>query len=230
MITFTGVKNGDRKIQSVLIDIEQEGGNLFTDQMEVKSLMTLEGTDFAIGSEVSEINPKMLEERIEQNPFIKEAQVFRDLKGHLQVKVKQSKPIARLVHSDKQDQYIDVDGEILPVNAKHTARVPLINANGFKWEENLRETPYGTKVYELLAFIERDEFWKAQIAHVTVLENGEVELFPQITKQKIMLGKPDDLEKKFKNLMIFYKEILPKKGWNLYSQVNLKFDNQIICE
>lgn len=231
LITFSGIKNSDRQVKDIDITIAQEDGNFFTDQLEVMSLMTIDASDFIVGSELSELNPKVLEERIEKNPFIKDAQVYRDLKGTLKVSVEQSKPIARVLIKGGEDKYIDMDGRILPVNAKHTARVPLFETTfDFSWEKDLNESTYGSKVFELLKFVEASEFWRAQIAHVIVLENGDVELLPQVTKQKIALGKPENLDAKFARLKIFYKEILPKKGWNTYSLVNLKYDNQIICE
>ncbi len=231
LITFTGIKNSDRTVQEIDITIAQEDGNFFTDQMEVMSLMSLDASDFIVGSELSELSPKVLEERIEKNPFIKDAQVYRDLKGVLKVSVEQSKPIARVLINGGEDRYIDTEGRVLPVNAKHTARVPLLETTfDFGWEENLNESTYGNKVFELLKYVESNEFWRAQIAHIIVLEDGDIELLPQVTKQKIALGKPEDLDAKFGRLMVFYKEILPKKGWNTYSLVNLKYDNQIICE
>ncbi len=231
LITFSGVKNAHRKIDGIDITIAQEDGNFFTDQMEVMSLMTIDASDFIIGSELSELKPKILEERIEKNPFIREAQVYRDLKGTLRVAVEQSKPIARVLMREGEDKYIDTEGRILPVNAKHTARVPLLETTfDFGWEKSINESAYGNTVFELLKYIESSDFWRAQITHIVILENGDIELLPQVTKQKVLFGKPENMEAKFARLMIFYKEILPKKGWNTYRQVNLKFDNQIICE
>ncbi len=231
LITFSGAKNHDRKVKSVDISIEQEDGNFFTDKLEVMDLMTLGNTDFIIGSEFSYVNPKTLEERVKANPFVKDAQVFRNLKGHLEVRVVQSKPIARVFIDGKNDKYIDTEGNILPINARHTARVPLVEtAFPFSWKTNLHETNFGVDVFQLLKFIEREAFWKAQIAHVIIQKDGEIKLFPQVTKQTIEFGYPKELDVKFNKLMIFYKEILPIKGWNEYNRVNLKFEDQIICE
>ena len=94
----------------------------------------------------------------------------------------------------------------------------------------MNESDFGLKVFDLLRYIEQDDFWRAQIAHVLVREDGEVELYPQVTKQKIEFGEPKDFEEKFSKLMTFYKEILPRKGWNHYDRVNVKFKDQIICE
>lgn len=231
LIIFTGIKNNSRRIEELNVEIIDEEGNYFTDDMEVIDLMTNKSADYVVGVEMGDLNPKILEQRVETNPFVKDAQVYRDLKGNLLVKVKQSKPIARVLIDGSKDKYIDSDGRVLPVNARHTARVPLIETEfPFSWEQNMNESSYGNQVFDLLTYIEEDEFWKAQIAHLVVKKDGEVELYPQVTKQVIEFGKPDQLEEKFSKLLTFYKEILPKKGWNSYERVNVKFENQIICE
>lgn len=231
LIIFSGVRNNHRPIEEMDVEILEQEGNFFTDDLELIDLMTDKSADYVIGVEMGELNPKILEERVETNPFVKEAQIYRDLKGNLKIKVEQSKPIARVFIDGAKDKYIDTDGRVLPVNAKHTARVPLIETEfPFSWEKNMNESSYGRQVFELLQYIEQDEFWKAQIAHVIVKKNGEIELLPQVTKQTVAFGKPEELEEKFSKLMTFYKEILPKKGWNTYNRVNLKFENQIICE
>jgi cell division protein FtsQ len=63
-----------------------------------------------------------------------------------------------------------------------------------------------------------------------VTESGKVTLYPQITGQLVEFGKPNDVEMKFKKLMIFYKEILPQRGWTRYQRVNLEFEGQVIAE
>ncbi|SNT24217.1 cell division protein FtsQ [Ekhidna lutea] len=231
LITFAGIKNNGREVEEVKVEILDQEGNFFTDHLEVVDLMTDKSTDYVIGVEMGDLDPKVLEERVEANPFVKDAQVYRDLKGNLKVKVEQSKPIARLFIDGQKDRYIDSDGRVLPVNAKHTARVPLMETEfEFMWEKNLKESKYGKQVFDLLTFIEKDEFWRAQIAHIFIRKDGEIDMYPQVTKQVIEFGRPEDLEGKFSKLMTFYKEILPKKGWNTYDRVNLKFENQIICE
>ena len=231
LIIFGSVRNNSRPVSELDVEIIDTEGNFFTDDLEVIDLMTEKNGDYVMGVEMGELEPKILEQRVEANPFIKDAQVYRDLKGNLKVEVEQSKPIARVFTNGKSDRYIDTGGRVLPVNAKHTARVPLLETDfDFPWEENIKSSTYGEQLYDLLAYIERDEFWKAQIAHVFIKKDGEVELFPQVTKQTIEFGKPENFEEKFSKLMTFYKEILPKKGWNSYNRVNLKFENQIICE
>lgn len=231
IIGFASVKNTGKPVNDVIIEITDQNGDFFTDQPEILNLLNAENTDYVLGLSVNDLDLKELEQRVEFNAFVKEAQVYRDIKGNLMVKVEQARPIARIYNPHGPDQYIDVDGTILPTNSRHTARVPILELErSFSWERSITETEYGEKILAILNYIENDEFWRAQIAQLVIEKDGELTLLPQVTKQEIQFGMPEGLEGKFKKLKVFYKEILPNKGWNTYSLVNLKFENQIVCE
>ncbi|MFY0599132.1 MAG: cell division protein [Cyclobacteriaceae bacterium] len=231
MIGFSSVKRSYKQVNDVRVDIETLDGNYFTDKQEVLSLINAESTDYVLGSSIGSLDLKLLEQRVKTHPFVKEAQVFKDLKGNLIIKVNQAKPLARIFNQNGEDTYIDTEGYLLPTTARQTARVPIIEMERkFLWEENITESRYGRQLLELLHFIEGDEFWKAQIAGLLLQKDGQVVMQPQVTKQEIVFGMPEELEEKFKKLKLFYKEILPNKGWNTYSMVNLKFKYQIVCK
>ena len=142
------------------------------------------------------------------------------------------RPIARVIQFDGPDAYIAEDGAILPVSDKFSSRVLLVggaNTKEILSTGNLVNSDYDN-LFNLVNFIKADKFWTAQIAQVEFLKNGEVKLLPQVTKQYIEFGDLNMIENKFDRLKIFYKEILPRKGWNTYSRVNVKYRDQIICE
>ena len=59
---------------------------------------------------------------------------------------------------------------------------------------------------------------------------GEIVIYPQVTGQLVEFGTTANYEDKLKKLMIFYKEVLPQKGWTKYERVNLKYEGQVIAE
>ena len=128
--------------------------------------------------------------------------------------------------------YIDINGEIFPVSNKYSERVLLIFFKNYKnidKEKNINFFQNGNEIFKLINYINRNDFYKKQISQINVLKDGEIIMIPQITKQKIYFGNTDNMEIKFKKLELFYKNILPTKGWNYYESVNLKFKNQIVC-
>ncbi|MEO9853467.1 MAG: cell division protein FtsQ [Reichenbachiella sp.] len=232
IIGFTNSRQNDRYINDVHILIDNQFENYFINQDDVLALINDRGKDYLLSSDFGSLNLKELENRIESHQFVNKAQAYIDLEGNMSIEVTQNRPIARVVVNNAPDYYISVDGDVLPESEHYTARVVLMHIDNDSWidGENIKNSQQGQEVYELLNFISQDEFWSAQIAAIRIENNQEVVLEPQVTKQEIMFGKPEDIDNKFKKLMIFYKQILPYKGWNSYTSVNLKFKNQIVCK
>jgi cell division protein FtsQ len=88
----------------------------------------------------------------------------------------------------------------------------------------------GRKLMEMIEFINENPFWKAQIAQMDISSQAEITLYPQITGQLVEFGTTENFEGKFKKLMVFYKEVLPQKGWTRYERVNLKYQGQVIAQ
>lgn len=232
IIAFASTENDNRVCNEVVININNQLNNHFIDENDVLSLVNDNGASAVIGESFGRINVRSIEERVKMEPFIRDAEIFRDHKGNLVVNVDQRKPVARIIRSDGPDAYIADDGYILPVSEKFSARVVLISGTdmkGLSESMTIAEGEY-EQLFEMINYINNNEFFKAQIAQINFENEDEVVLYPQMTKQLIDFGTLEHMEAKFKKLMIFYKQILPRKGWNVYKRVNLKYNDQIICE
>ena len=230
-IAFSFGRQEFKTSQGVHVLIDDTYENYFVEQSEVTELMNGGERDYVTGSFLSDVDLRQLEKNIENHPYVDDAQVYRDLKGTVSVKVKQKRPMARILKEGK-DSYITESGELVPESHKYTARVPLIEMDNSALigKEFIDETLYGANLMEFLNRVHEDEFWKAQIAELIIDETGEMTILPQVTKQVIDFGYPEKIEEKLKKLRVFYKEILPVQGWNSYDRVTVKYDNQIICE
>jgi cell division protein FtsQ len=82
----------------------------------------------------------------------------------------------------------------------------------------------------MIHFVNESQFWKAQVAQLDINSQGDIILYPQVTGQLVEFGTSENFEEKFRKLMVFYKEILPQKGWTRYERVNLKYEGQVIAE
>lgn len=231
-IGFVGKKQQDKVIKNIDIRIDNPYDSYFIDQNDLMNLITENGTQNIRGTGFNELPLKEIEKRVKQHRFVQRAEVYKDLQGNLVVNAYQSVAIARVVQTDGPDAYISNAGKILPVSDKFTARVMVIGGDYTKKlvRNDLTNDSTSNKIFDLLKFILADDFWSIQVAQLDIDRNGEITFYPQVGKQLIEFGKAEDIEVKFKKLEIFYKEILPEKGWNAYSRVNLKFNDQIICE
>ncbi len=228
---FADSKQNEKICKKVSINIDNEYNNYFIGDKEVRDLLTREGERKLEGLPNHSIDLKNLEKRIEAHKFVKDAEVYRGLDGDIHVKVKQNRPIARIIRQNK-DVYIDEEGNILPLSDRYTARVIPITKSALlkSLDKGFFQDSTGINYLSLLQFIENDQFWKAQIAQMHIDAKGKVSFLPQVGEHTIEFGKPTDVESKFRKLMIFYKEVLPVMGWDKYKRVNVEYEDQIICE
>ena len=54
-------------------------------------------------------------------------------------------------------------------------------------------------------------------------------LIPRVGNQRIHFGMLVNSTEKLANLYQFYKQAMPVKGWQTYSDISLKYNNQIVC-
>ena len=229
LLSFSERKMGDRDeaFSSINVFLHNNEDNHYLDESDVMNTVTQVFED-----EGAEVNLKVVENKLFEIPYIANAEVYRDLKNNVIVNVELRRPMARLIRKDKSHAYISYDGFVLPVSSKYTSRVPLISgpyANAFN-RENMFAIEDDQQVFALLNSIDQDDFFRAQIAQIDIDAKMNIKMYPQVTKQIVEFGKPVEIEEKFRKLKIFYRQILPMKGWNSYSRVNVRFKGQIVAE
>lgn len=228
-IGFVEKKHNSRVFEEVEIKINNQQGNFFVLEEDLLELIEYKQ---ALGGKITASGMTEMEQRLIGHDFVEEAEVYRDLKGKLIVEVSQSEPIARILRPDDPDAYITIDKKVLPMSDRFSARV-LVVTGGFT-DELVKpvdqRSSQAEKFLELTQYIYQRPFWKAQIAQLDIDDQGNITMYPQVGKQTIEFGTPEELESKFARLDTFYKQILPKKGWNDYQRVSVKYTGQIVCE
>lgn len=220
-------------IEDISVEIENRSANFFIDEDDVMALVMADERDSILGDQFGRVNLKEIEDRIESHSFVRDAEVFRDLKGHLVVRAYQSRPVARLIARNGNHAYISENGMILPVSPKYTSRVVVLTGSYLNELTNMvsiKEDPYAMQLFELINYVNNDKFWSKQIGEINVDRRGDIIMHPQVGRQRLEFGSAENIEKKFNKLKIFFKQILPTKGWNAYKRVNVAYGDQIICE
>lgn len=173
-----------------------------------------------------------MEKHLKSNKFVNRAEVLSDHKGRLLVDIVQERPLARII-TDDSTYYVAESGKIMPTSINYSSRVMVVlgdKINEILSPDTLPEYKRKKEFVEFLKYVSADQFLKAQVQTIEVLDNEKILIYPQITKQNIMFGRCANIVDKLDRLKIFYKQILPRKGWNNYEKVSLEFKNQIICE
>lgn len=192
--------------------------------------------DSLVGKKLTDINSAEIENYINQIDYVESAEVYSTIKGKMKIKLTQRDPILRVITKSNENYYIDKSGHLMPVKMGFSSRELI--ANGYI-HENYSDTlnaslfehsPILNQLFQLSTYINNDSFLKAQIEQIYVTKNGEYELVPKVGRHLILFGDIYNMENKFNKLKVFYDQGIKKSGWAKYKKINLKYENQVVCE
>lgn len=233
VLVYSGKKTEQTNPDRTQISIMGNNPYPMLGKTELKNMINSE-----IDSTEVEPNMALIENKLNKNPYIKNAEVYRSIDGGIQAQITLKEPIARIYEKSGSSYYIDKNGEPIPLKENWTHHIMVING---EWKE-----PYAERVGKmhleewkqksllddaayLTEKINQSSFHKALIEQIYVNPDMEFECIPILGRSSILLGDTSNTVGKLNKLETFYREGLSYKGFNDYTQINLKYKNQIIC-
>ena len=210
------------------VTLQDTVNNRFVTPGQVRSMIETSGLEIR-GYPLSGINTRKLEHLVEENPYIRNAEVSKDISGRLKVSVEQRVPLVRILPNGSRGYYLDREGKVLPLSNQFTPLIML--ATGYL-PASVKDDQLGirlSEIYQFCDYLSDHQFWNDQVVQIYVNEVGEYELIPRVGAHRILLGGMDQCEKKLRNLELLYQQGLSRYGWNTYQTINLKYTNQVIC-
>lgn len=219
VLTFVATKSGEVTCRGIRVAVENTDVNVFVDEEDVMKAIKKEYKNI-MGMSILAVNKDSLERILVKNPMIESAQVYYSLDGYIHVNILQREPVLRVMTGE--GYYVDRDGKVMPLSSKFTSRVVVATGD-------ISEKYACEKLFPFVMMLSENSFWDAYIEQLVVRSNEDVVLIPKVGDFRIILGKVENSRERLDKLMLFLKEGITKKGWNRYKEVNLKFDNQIVC-
>ena len=219
VLTFVSAKLGEVKCKGVQVVVDDTGENAFIDEDDVLQLIKRNYGELK-NVNVVDIDKDSMECVLVRNSVIKSAQVYYSLDGYFHVEITQRKPVLRVMSGE--GYYVDEDGKVMPLSGKYTSRVVVATGN-------ISRNFACNGLYPFVMGLKNDGFWDALIEQIVVANGNEVILIPKVGNFRIVVGELENVEKKMENLRLFLQEGIALKGWNVYKEINLKFENQIVC-
>ena len=214
------------RCQSIVVNINPNSPR-FLDEDEIASMIEKSGEPI-IGQRLSAININRLEIKLGTFTTLDNVEIFRKVdskglsfKGKLVISVDERTPVVRF-KSSTEDYYLDKKGIRVPVSSRFVERILL--AEGTIPDEIIKKS-----FLKMVDFVNKDDFWRAQIEQVFVQANGELLIVPQVGDYLIEFGTPDDYELKFRNLRAVYQQGFKNIDWNRYKTISVKYRNQVVC-
>jgi cell division protein FtsQ len=212
------------RIDVVFSDTLQSG---FVRDADIRALFKEEGLQLQ-GYPLKDINTRRLEELLENNAYIRKADVSYDISGRMEIHLEQRVPLVRIMPLGKKGFYLDKEGEVLPLSDQFVPHIFLVSGhvNKPEGEERGRQLQ---EIHDFCSYVSTHPFWSQQIVQLYVNRAGEYEMIPRVGAHQILLGSLEQWNEKLRNLELLYRQGFSAYGWNTYETINLKYTNQVIC-
>lgn len=217
------------------VNIKDSLHNSFVSKADVKRFLDKEYKGY-IGLSIDSIDLVKIEKIVDSRSAVLKSQAYVTKDGTLHVDVTQRRPVVRFQKSDG-GFYADSDGYIFPLQNTYASHVQVIDGHipiaansGYKGSINdPAAKQWFDDMIRLVNYIEASKTWKGKIVQIHIKENRDIVLVPRKGKEKILFGKPSEIEDKFEKLSRYYKVIIPERGTDAYKEIDLRFKGQIVC-
>lgn len=217
--------DSDNKCTDIELNIEQNPNSGFINNNIIEKILR----DANVSPKdklMSNISTRQIEEVLKKNEFIEKVECYKTASNKIAINITQRTPVIYIMPDKGDGYYVDKYGKII-TKSSYPVNMPV--ATGQIIEKYAKR-----KLSQLGSFLINNEFWNNQIEQINVSVNSDkecvIDLVPRVGDQIIHLGRINNFERKLNRLMLFYRQAMPKIGWNNYSMINLEYEGQIICK
>jgi cell division protein FtsQ len=191
------------------------------DQEDILNILYSQGIRLH-GTHVSELNRNQLRQAILAFPGVFDAKVYNTPDGTLNIDVLQRKPVIRLINPG-ESWFVDRTGIRIPASGRYSPRVLLVS--GIADEGFLRDS-----IGPLAGFISGDPVLDTLVQGLMIQPDRTIEIVTSNTSSRFFMGDASGFEWKLEKLKIFYDKCIPLFGWDDYSKIDLRYENQIVAK
>ena len=214
----------NKSLDEVCTDIQveivnNEGVNFVTPAYVVEELERKH--IFVKNMPVWQINVEDIEKVLSQSQYIESVECMFVNGGVLKITVSQIVPVMRVFDGD-QSYYVNRQGKRMNADAKCNIDVPVVQGHFTKKFTPMRLLP-------LVQYVESDSALKALVTMYCINDTNNIILVPSVEGHVINIGNCSSFDSKFRKLKLFYKKVMPVKGWKYYDTISVKWDYQIVA-
>ena len=189
------------------------------------------------GRKLDSVDLAGIEKVLNARGAVQGAQAWTTGDGTVHVSVSQRNPVL-LLRRGSDSWYADSEGYLFPKSKDVEISVPTVDGDiplGIRSDfrgmpEAPKEKAWLEGMLRMSRFLQGNKEWRRAIREIKVDSGGELVLYPVKGKERFLFGRPEDFESKFARMEDYYRYIVPARGEDYYSSVNVKFDGQIVCK
>ena len=221
-------KKNKGQCKDYTITLKGDQKDFFINKSEAEQLLFKTANGSIKGKSVASFNLHEMELMLKHNSWIDEAELYFDNRNVLHITLTEKEPIARVFSTTGNSFYIDKMGNKIPLSEKRSARVPVFT--GFPELKKMKaaDSLLLNDVTSIANYFVKNPFWQSQVAQIDITAERNFEMIPVVGNHLVKLGKSEDLNKKFHRLMVFYKQVLSKTGFDKYKVIDVQYAGQVV--
>jgi len=207
-------------VRGLRVSIDYQGCDTLVDETDISDLVydamgTLESM------RVEQVDLARVAGATARSPYLKECEASVSIAGAVVVYAVQRRPIVRLF-ADEGEYYLDDEGRRMPVSSRGSCNVVVANgAISLKKGDAL-------SVWTLAKYLDSHPEVGVLFDQIYRKPDGCLYLTPKLGRHVVEVGSAERLDEKFGLLTAFYQRGMPRVGWDTYSQVSVKYRDQVV--
>lgn len=173
------------------------------------------------GTPIMKLDAEKIEKHLRSMNLFEEVSCMLTSDNRLLVRAVPVVPVMR-VFTNNKSYYINKEGKYIEALPEFYTNVPVVSANFSK-----KFTP--KEILPLVQKIETDEFLHEVAGMVIANDRNNLLVVPRIRGHVVNFGDTSRLGEKIDMLRLFYRKVMPRKGWNVYDTISVKYRGQIVA-
>lgn len=205
-------------------------GEFFLDEKDILKLLKAATNGKIKGQPKAGFNLQRMENLLEDNQWVEDAQIYFDNKDVLHISVTEYKPVARIFTNNGHSYYLGENGKLMNLSDKLNARLPVFTDFPEKKIQKEEDSLLRQDIILTAGMINKHPFWSSQVAQIDISEENwrEFTMIPVVGNHIIRLGDGSNMEDKLNRLLLFYKQVLSKGGLDKYKTIDVRFAGQVV--
>ena len=121
-----------------------------------------------------------------------------------------------------QSYYVNRFGKHMSATASYHADVPVVQGHF------TLQYP-ATRLLPMIEYVEADSLLSSLVTMYTMRDSNNIFITPAIHGHVVNMGDCDNFEAKFRKLKLFYRKVMPAKGWENYDTISVKWNYQVVA-
>ena len=221
VVVVANVWRSRSQVRNVRVDIDYHGVDTLVTPAQVSSLVQEKYQGLATKM-LRDVDLDAVAQAAASSPWLSECEAGTSIGGAVVVHAVQRRPIVRVLARGGA-YYLDDQAVRVPVSNVSECNVVVAGGNIPDKGKGLQQ------VWTLAHYLDRHPDLAPLFDQIYRDDKGDLYLTPKLGNHVVQVGKAENLDEKFHNLMVFYTKGFPLVGWETYSQVSIKYHGQVVC-